>query len=179
MEGYLGEVRLFAGNFAPRGWAFCDGTLLSISEYDVLFTIIGTIYGGNGQTSFALPNLCSRVAVGAGQSPGLPNVDLGEMAGTESISMTTAQMPAHTHFASAAVSIPAYSGSDTGGSPTGTVLAGLTGAYSTEMADSHLATESSNATIMVAGVGVPFSILQPYAASNYIICIEGIYPSKP
>lgn len=179
MEGYIGEVRLFAGNFAPAGWAFCDGSLQSISNNTALFSIIGTIYGGDGVQTFALPNLSSRIAIGAGQGPGLNRVTLGEMAGVENVAMTTNQMPAHNHFANASVAIPAYSGTDTGGSPTDSILAGLAGAYSSDAADTNLAPETANATISPTGSGIPFSILQPYLATYYIICTEGIYPSRP
>src|SRR5439155_18983562 len=99
-EPFLGEIRLFGFNFAPRGWAFCQGQLLPIAQNTALFSLLGTTYGGNGQTTFALPDLRGRVAVGFGQGPGLSNIDLGQVSGAETATLTQAQMPAHGHLAS-------------------------------------------------------------------------------
>src|SRR5689334_24076195 len=98
-EPFLAEIVLFAGNFAPRGWAFCWGQILSIAQNTALFSLLGTTYGGNGQTTFALPNLASRFPIGAGQGPGLSNYTLGQLAGTESTTLTINNMPAHNHAA--------------------------------------------------------------------------------
>src|SRR5215211_5950019 len=97
MEGYIAEIRLFAGNFAPRGWAFCYGQILSIAQNTALFSLLGTTYGGNGQTTFALPDFRSRVPVGAGTGPGLANISLGEVSGHETVTLLLNQMPVHTH----------------------------------------------------------------------------------
>ena len=97
VEPYIAEIVLFGGNFAPRGWAFCDGSLLSIAQNTALFSLLGTTYGGNGQTTFALPDLRGRVAIHAGQGPGLTPRDLGESFGTEQVTLTVAQLPAHSH----------------------------------------------------------------------------------
>lgn len=94
-DPYIGQIIMFAGNFAPRGWAFCNGQQLPVSQYQALFSILGTTYGGNGQTTFALPNLQSRFPVGTGTGAGLTNITLGELAGTESVNLTTAQLPPH------------------------------------------------------------------------------------
>lgn len=178
MEGYIGEVRLFAGNFAPRSWAFCDGSTMSIAEYSALYAVIGDTYGGNGTTSFNLPDLRSRAAVGTGQGPGLPMIQLGQADGAETATISVNQMPAHNHFASAIIPIPAYSGTDSLGSPTDAILAGLSGAYSADMADTHLNPMSAPIALSSTGMGVPFNILQPLLALNYIICTEGIFPSR-
>lgn len=178
MEGYIGEIRLFAGNFAPRGWAFCDGSLQSIAVYTAAYSIIGTTYGGDGQTTFALPDFRGRSAVGTGQGLGLSNIELGQIAGVESVTMTTAQMPAHTHIATAVTTMQAYSSTDTNGSPDGAVLAALTQAYSTQSPDSTLKPVTGAITLSVAGSGIPFSVIQPVNALNYIVCLEGIYPSR-
>jgi len=178
MEGTVGEIRLFAGTFAPLSWAFCNGSSMSIAEYTTLYAVIGNTFGGDGVTNFNLPDLQSRTAIGTGQGPGLKAVQLGEAGGAESVTMTIAQMPTHSHTGAATISIQAYSGAGDTGSPTGAVLAGLTGAYSTEPADTNLAAESATIPLTVAGSGQPFSIIQPYSASNYIICTEGIYPSR-
>src|ERR1041384_4599952 len=97
MDPFIGQIIMFAGNFAPQGWAFCAGQLMSISQNTALFSILGTTYGGNGQTTFALPALRSRTPVGPGQGPGLSNITLGEVSGTETVTLLTTQMPAHTH----------------------------------------------------------------------------------
>ncbi|MBV9786660.1 MAG: tail fiber protein, partial [Chloroflexi bacterium] len=99
MEGYIAEIRLFAGNFAPRGWAFCNGQILSIAQNTALFSLLGTTFGGNGQTTFALPDLRGRVAVSPGQGPGLPAVNLGQMAGEPTHTLIITEMPAHNHTA--------------------------------------------------------------------------------
>lgn len=179
MEGYIGEIRLFAGNFAPMGWAFCDGTEYSISMYEAPFAIIGTIYGGNGQTTFAVPDLRSRIAVGTGKGAGLSeNIILGQKGGSESTVMTVAQMPAHNHSASATIGFPAYSDSGDTGSPSGTILGGLQGAYSTQPADTYVAPATTTGSLSAVGNNMPFGIIQPVLATNYIICLEGIFPSR-
>jgi len=177
MEGTIGEIRLFAGNFAPRSWAYCDGTALSINEYSALYAVIGDTYGGNGTSSFGLPNLCSRVPVGTGQGAGLPNVDLGQIGGAETAAMTINQMPAHTHIGSVAITIPASSEAGSGG-PTNAVLASISGAYSSEQSDSHLTPIATPVSLGISGTGQPFGIIQPVMALNYIICLEGIFPSR-
>src|ERR1700741_2890888 len=96
-EAFIGSIVLFAGNFAPRGWAFCAGPILPICQNTALFSIVGTTYGGNGQTTFALPDLRGRVAVGTGQGPGLSNVTLGELSGSPTVTLISNNMPAHNH----------------------------------------------------------------------------------
>src|SRR6478752_7772156 len=100
-QPFVGEIRMFGGNFAPAGWAFCNGQVLPISENDVLFNLIGTTYGGDGQETFALPNLQSRVPIHMGQGPGLSSYTIGEMGGTETVTLTTNQIPAHNHVPAA------------------------------------------------------------------------------
>lgn len=173
MEGYIGEIRMFAGNFAPRGWAFCNGTQYNISDYTTVFSIIGTIYGGDGQTTFKLPDLRGRLPLGTG-----PHVALGEVGGTETTTMTIAQMPAHNHITTATIALPAISDGGDIGVPSDAVLGGLGGAYSTQAADTHIAPATTTGSLSVTGSGIPFSIVQPVLATNYIICIEGIYPSR-
>lgn len=178
MEGTIGEIRIFAGNFAPLYWSFCNGSPLSISEYTALYALIGTTYGGDGVQTFNVPDLRSRIPVGTGQGPGLPQMILGHVGGAETAVMSSNQMPAHTHMGTGTVSIPAYSQADSTGSPTNAELAGLTGAYSTETADTNLKTETSTVNLATAGQGMPFSIIQPYTSVNYIICVEGIFPTR-
>lgn len=179
MEGYLGEIRLFGGNFAPRGWMFCNGASLSIAGYEAVFVLIGTIYGGDGQTTFKLPDLQGRIPVGTGQGPGLPNVVLGQIGGTETVTMTTAQMPAHTHLAGVGtLTIPTFSGPGNTASPTGNILAGSDKAYTAEAPDGNLKPETASITVGGAGSSQPFEIIQPSLSTYYIICVEGIFPSR-
>jgi microcystin-dependent protein len=175
MEPLLGQVMLFAGTFAPVGWMLCQGQLLPISEYEALFTILGTTYGGDGVSTFALPNLSGRVAVSAGTGPGLSNWALGQVGGSESSTMTTQNMPSHLHT---------LLGSNQSGEATSPQNASLAafgtslppaGPYTSGAANTTLSAQSIGAT----GSGAPFSVIQPSLALNYIIAVEGIYPSRP
>ena len=178
MESFIGSIILFAGTFAPRGWAFCNGQLLSIAQNTALFSILGTTYGGNGQTTFALPNLQGRVAIHPGQSPGTSNYTLGESAGTENVTLTTNQMPIHTHAAQ--VTINASSRLETD-NPAGAVL-GNTGGTSIYASAPDGATTMNagmaSSSIGPTGGSQPFSVVQPFQCVNYIICLEGIFPSR-
>ena len=174
MEPLIGQVMLFAGNFAPVGWMFCQGQLLSISQYDVLFTILGTTYGGDGVTTFALPNLSGRIAVSAGTGPGLPGWALGQVSGSDTVTMTQANMPAHIHTGVGST----QNGEST--SPQGALLAAYgtslppVGPYTSSATDTTLGASS----LGVSGGNQPFSVIQPSLALNYIIAVEGIYPSQ-
>ena len=179
MEGTIGEIRMFAGNFAPRTWAFCSNQIMPIAQNTALFSILGTTYGGNGQTTFALPDFRGRVAVGTGQGPGLANITLGQLSGTTSVTLTTGNMPAHTHPLTGTVSPQGNQGA-TGLSndPSNRRLAGtniFTGA-ATDLAT--MAPAVSTLAIGVTGGSQPFSIMPPYLGMNYIICLFGIFPSR-
>lgn len=165
-EAFIGQVTLFAGNFAPRGWAFCSGQILPIAQNTALFSILGTTYGGDGQTTFALPDLRSRVPTGPGQGPGLSNVNLGEQSGVESVTLTQAQMPAHGH------TVAASSTAGTASRPAGNFPAG-NGSYAAT-SDSAM----NPAMIQAAGGSQPHENRQPYLGLNFIICLEGIFPSR-
>ena len=171
-EAFIGSIVMFAGNFAPRGWAFCQGQLLSIAQNSALFSILGTTYGGNGQTTFALPDLRGRTPIGQGQGPGLTNVTLGEQAGSESVTLTPNQMPMHTHAVGC--------NSDSAGNPDPTNnVPGNLGRLSTVKPFAATASATMAPTmIAAAGGSQPFSIQQPYLGLNYIICLEGIFPSR-
>lgn len=179
MEGYIGEVRLFGGNFAPKNWAYCHGQSLAISTYQALFSLIGTIYGGDGRTTFQLPDLQSRVAISPGQAnPNTLNTVLGQKGGAETHTMTVNEMPSHTHSAMANAYIPAYSDGGESGSPSGSTLAALPGAFSTENPDTAILASNATVNIINAGAGYPFEIIQPITALHYIICLQGIFPSR-
>lgn len=191
MEGTIGEIRMFAGNFAPRNWAFCAGQLISIASNTALFSILGTTYGGNGQSTFGLPDLRSRVPVGAGQGPGLTMITLGEVSGTETVTLLTTQMPAHTHTATAVItgSVTPRCLEDTGfgNTPSGAFPANSAGSTATytsgaQTPDAVMGTSpitaSANITIGIAGNSQPVPIRNPYLGMNYIICLYGIFPSR-
>jgi microcystin-dependent protein len=179
IEPYLATVTIFAGNFAPRSWAFCDGSLQSISDNTPLFALLGTTYGGDGVTTFALPDLRGRSAVGAGQGPGQPNYLLGQMSGTENTTLLVSNLPAHNHMIT---SITGNPGSfDSGGnsnSPQGNIPAEITGRYAAANPDGQMAPSVSLSNTPVVGANTPVSNLSPYLAMNYIIAVEGIFPSR-
>jgi microcystin-dependent protein len=173
-QPYIGEIRLFSYNFAPRGWRDCDGSLLSIAGNEPLFALIGTLYGGNGQTTFAVPDLRGRVPVHQGTGPGLSNRVIGERAGTETVTLLPTQMPAHTHTAVATTSIANT------GAPGPTVLPGavtnqtqyvtdLTGAVPFAMAPFAIGT---------AGGSQPHENCMPTLVARFCIAVEGIFPSR-
>ena len=176
MEGTIGEIRMFAGNFAPRTWAFCNGQTLGIAQNTALFSILGTTYGGNGQTTFALPDFQGRVAVGTGTGPGLPNVQLGEKAGVNNTTLTTNQMPAHTHQVVGNINVQAASDGALVSDPSGKFIG--PGAFYAAGDPVNMAPTALNLPTTVSGNSQPLSIMQPYLGMNYIICLFGIFPSR-
>ena len=179
MEGTIGEIRMFAGTFAPRTWAYCNNQLISIATNTALFSILGTTYGGNGQTTFALPDFRGRVAVGTGQGPGLSNIVLGQMAGTPTVTLLTTNMPAHNHPITGAVSMVANGGTDgLTDDPTGRRLGGANVYTSFTNEPAAMAPLQSNLAIGVSGGSQQFSIMPPYLGMNYVICMFGIFPSS-
>lgn len=171
-EAFVGEIRMFGFNFAPRGWANCDGQLLSILQNSALFSLLGTMYGGDGKTNFGLPDLRGRVAVHHGQGPGLSNYTQGEKAGQEHVTLTQLQMPMHSHHAAC------NSGQATERSPEGHVWAkeatGQTAVYSGALPDATM----SAAAIGPAGGGQPHMNLQPYTVVLFAIALQGMYPAR-
>ncbi|MBV6441037.1 MAG: phage tail protein [Haliscomenobacteraceae bacterium CHB4] len=176
MEGYIAQILFFAGNFAPRSWAFCDGSLLPISQYQALFSLIGTIYGGDGISTFALPDLRGRVAVGAGDGPGLSDYQLGQKGGAEYTTLTVNQLPTHTHQVN--IQLAVSTGNGTTDEPNGNVLAGSSANIYATATSANGKLAGISATDTPTGGNQPVSIVQPYLAMNYIICLEGIYPSR-
>jgi microcystin-dependent protein len=179
MEGTIAEIRMFAGNFAPRNWAFCSAQIMSIAQNTALFSLLGTTYGGNGQTTFALPDFRGRVAVGTGQGPGLPNITLGELAGTPTTTLTTNNMPAHNHQVAGNITMVANSGTDgQTDDPTGRRLSGANIYTNFTNEPVNMAPIAVNLPTTIAGNSQPFSIMPPYLGMNYIICMFGIFPSR-
>ncbi|MGB3471518.1 MAG: tail fiber protein [Erythrobacter sp.] len=177
MEGYIGAIMLWGPNFAPRNWAFCHGQLLAISSNTALFSLIGTIYGGDGRTTFALPDLQGRVPVGPGNGPGLPNVGQGQKFGAASTTLTTAQLPSHNHTAT----MRAESAPGTTGNPTGNLLGVITtGAdiYAPPVPAQEVSMASDSIVVNNNGGSQAFDQHQPSLGVNYIICLEGIFPSR-
>jgi microcystin-dependent protein len=168
-EPYVGEIRMFGGSFAPAGWLFCEGQALPISEYETLFQLIGTTYGGDGESTFALPDLRGRIPLHQGKGPGLGNYLLGETGGAEEITLTTQQLPAHTHPLLATRSV----GADA--SPQGSLLAA--GGSSNVYRQGPCAVTLSDRTVAPAGGSQPHSNFQPYLCVDFIISLFGIFPS--
>ena len=168
-DPYTGEIRMFGGNFAPSGWALCHGQLMPISENDALFTLIGTTYGGDGQETFALPNLQSRVPMHMGLGGG-STMQLGETGGVESVTLTVNQIPAHSHpvIASAA---PGYANRPTGTVPAASPNVDL-------YADGPTYDNLSLAAVNPVGGSQPHDNVQPFLVVNYIICLFGNFPSQ-
>lgn len=179
MEVFIGTVMPFGFNFAPKGWATCQGQLLSIAQNTALFSLLGTYYGGDGRTTFGLPNLQGRSILGQGTSP-FGTFNMGEMAGSENVTLTTAQMPMHNHVATAAISVPVYSEGGNTSNPSGAHFAANSGAnqFSSNVPDATLAPFNANVTVQVAGGSQPFSVMNPYLVMNYSIALYGIFPSR-
>ncbi|GAA3283652.1 phage tail protein [Dactylosporangium vinaceum] len=161
-DQYLGEIRMLASNFAPNGWALCNGQLLPIAQNQALFALLGTAYGGNGSTTFALPDLRGRRPVHAGRS-----YVAGQPGGTETVTLTSTQMPAHAH-------VPRAAATGTQNSPGGGVWAPLPGGYAASP-DTSLAA----ACVAATGGGQPHDNMAPYLVLNFVIAITGIFPSRP
>lgn len=197
-EPFLGEIRMVGFNFAPRGWALCQGQLLSIAQNSALFSLLGTTYGGNGQTTFGLPDLRGRVPTGTGTGPGLSPITAGQIGGTPSTTLTQNQMPAHTHTVALGnpsglvANIPSANSAATTQAPNGNIPAqsqqpgrepvAVDSYAAPEAADGHMAvapvTGTPSLTVGIAGGSLPVNIQQPYVGINFAIALEGIFPSR-
>jgi microcystin-dependent protein len=185
-ESFIGEVRLFAGNFAPRGWAFCDGNVLPIKDNTSLYSILGTIYGGYGSTTFALPDMRGRVAVGPRNGPGLSQYRVGQQGGRETNTLSTAQLPAHNHDAASV--IKASNSNATSKNADGNYFAssiypinrGNIAAVLSYGATTNVDMNANAIDVTVGNTGSnqPANNRQPYLAMNYIICTQGLYPAR-
>ena len=172
-EPFIAEIRIFAGNFAPRGWAFCDGQLLPIDQNTALFSLIGTTYGGDGRTTTALPDLQGRAPMHPGRGSGLTSRKLGQKLGAETVTLTEAQIPSHTHTLRA-LSTPGSPGAPTSTSALARSTAGS--AYHTETV-SNLVDLASEA-VSTTGGGQAHANMQAYLTLNFIIALVGTYPSR-
>ncbi|MDP3913847.1 MAG: tail fiber protein [Bacteroidota bacterium] len=172
-SSFIGEIKMFGGNFAPNGWALCDGQLLPIAENEALFALIGTTYGGNGETTFALPDLRGRIPVHSGQGSGLSNRTLSEQFGSETTSLTVNQIPPHNHSILDSPSV----GNSTGVSNS-TIAAGTIGrVYTNDNTPANLG-DMNAGTIANTGGSQPHDNLMPYLCINFIISLFGIFPSQ-
>lgn len=208
MDPFVGEIRIFTGNFAPTGWFLCQGQILPISAYQALFAIIGTTYGGNGTSNFQLPNLQGRFPIGAGQSPFGTNYNLGQAGGVEQVALTINNLPAHTHVATftptgggaPTVNVTVNGSSAAAGTsaPAGNYLAGLASGGSARSGELYVANPAPSSLGAIAGVSatasggitggtvanaatgnsLPFSPTPSYQGINYIIAYNGIFPSR-
>ena len=171
-DPFLGEIKMFGGNFNPRGWALCDGQLLSVAQNSALFSLFGTIYGGDGRTTFGLPELRGRIPIHAGGSagPGLPNRNLGTKAGNETATVSPAQLPIHTH------PLRGVNALATDANPNGRVLA-ETSAIDLYIDDVQTTDMESTAVTSLGG-GQEHNNIMPFQCINFIVALTGIYPSR-
>ncbi|MBV6441036.1 MAG: phage tail protein [Haliscomenobacteraceae bacterium CHB4] len=176
MEGYIAQILMFAGNFAPKNWAFCQGQILNIASNTALFSLLGTTYGGDGRVTFGLPDFRGRLPVGTGDGPGLSDYQLGQMAGTETTTLTVNQMPMHSHQVTPQLAVA--TGNGTTDEPDGNVLAGTASNIYAPPASANGRLAGLSATETPTGGNQPFSIVQPYLAMNFVICLYGIFPSR-
>jgi len=165
MEPFLGQIQAFGFNFAPRGWAMCEGQILPIAQNTALFSLLGTTFGGDGRTTFALPDLRGRSIVGMGNGPGLSNISWGERGGAENHTLSVAQMPSHTHN----IGVNTAAGEEA--NPNGKHIAGITDGFA-ENANGNLAAPTSQ------GGSQSFGIRSPFLGINVCIALQGIFPSR-
>lgn len=166
-QPYIGEIRYFAGSFAPRGWAFCEGQLLQVSQFDALFSLLGTTYGGDGRTTFALPDMRGRIPIHVGQGAGLPNYRQGSQGGRENVTMTTANMPNHNHL------VGANSGTGNANSPENAVFARVRRGHNPPPTADVSMNSVSN-----SGASQDISNIPPTQTARCIIALQGIFPSR-
>lgn len=173
-EPFIAEIRIFAGNFAPRGWAFCNGQLLPISQNTALFSLIGTTYGGDGRSTTALPNMEGRAPMHPGRGPGLTAKRLGQSGGVESVTLSEAQIPNHTHTQMGSADEAEFDGTN---NPKDSVLGTLESGKELYGNPSNLQ-PLADAAIEASGGSQPHNNMQPFLAMNFIIALQGLYPSR-
>lgn len=172
MDAFMGMIMPFAGNFAPPGWMMCNGQTLNISQYSALYAILGTSYGGDGRSTFALPNLNGRALVGAGQLSGGSNYVVGQTGGAEKVTLNTNQLPTHNH------TLNGVGAPGTAPGVGGNMLAGSGTAHIYAPASTGAATPMDNSSISSVGAGQPVPTTTPYQCITYIICVSGIFPPR-
>jgi microcystin-dependent protein len=177
MEGVIGYTTPFAGNFAPRNWAMCQGQILAITSNTALFSILGTTYGGNGTTTFALPDLRGRAVMSAGQGPGLSPYSLGQVSGAESATLISTQLPNHAHPVAVTVT-PKAAAAPNSASPAGAVYGTGNDTLYDFSTDTNLKPYTGALTTGPTGNSVPFSIVDPLLTLNYLICLQGVFPAR-
>lgn len=180
MDEYIGIIKIFGGNFAPTGWLSCEGQLLPIAQYDVLFSLLGTTYGGDGNTTFALPDLRGRMPVGQGNGAGLQPITLGQKGGSETVTLTMNNLPTHTHPLHVSVTIPVNADGANSDSPEGAYMATSgSSIYSSTASGAFAGSPQVSAQLSYEGAGQPFDNRMPFLGVRYIICTEGVYPTRP
>jgi len=167
-DPFVAEINLFPFDFAPKGWAQCNGQLLPISQNTALFSLLGTTYGGDGKSTFALPNLNGNIPIGFDQGPGLSLRDLGETGGTETVTLLQSEIPSHRHSTMA----------DAGPATTASPAAALPATSETEVYHSSVAPGTPTRSLPAAGADVPHQNLQPYLVLNYCIALQGVFPPR-
>ncbi|MBK9257728.1 MAG: phage tail protein [Saprospiraceae bacterium] len=175
MDQYIGQICLFGFNFAPRGWALCNGQLMSIAQNNALFSLIGTNYGGDGVTTFALPDLRGRVAVNQGQGPGTRLYNIGEAGGEENVTLSVQQMPAHNHLASLRGNGEDSNSGDANNKTLGAASANI---YNSDAPENGATLNANSVQVALTGGNQPHDNMQPYLVGNYCIATEGIYPTR-
>jgi len=173
MDPFVAEIRIFPFNFAPKGWAFCDGQILPLSQNTALFSLLGTTYGGDGKSNFALPNMQGNAPMHPGQGPGLSLHDLGEMGGAESVTLLQSEIPAHSHGVMAATIDNADSNVPTNNN----IGKASTKVFNIAIAGSQV--QMNPTTIGITGSSLPHNNMMPYLTLNFCIALQGVYPPRP
>lgn len=174
-DPFLAQIVMFGGNFAPRGWAFCDGQLLPIAQYSAVFSLLGTTYGGDGRTTFALPDLRGRVPIHPGNGPGLSSYQLGQRGGVENTTLLAQNLPPHNHNPR----LRAENRPGNSVSPTGNMLGqSTTNMYRPQIPRDDVTLDTASIVSDTVGNGIPFTNIQPFLCVNYIIALQGVFPSR-
>jgi microcystin-dependent protein len=181
MDPFLAEIIMFGGNFAPRGWAKCEGQLLPIAQYSALFSLLGTMYGGDGRTTFGLPDMRGRTPIGVGRGPGLSDYRQGPGGGHEQVYLNVTNLPAHNHSAAGTVKA-SFTPPTGGGSLTNPNGANLSSSgetiYTNNATNVNMAANNVTVTVGNTGGNIPFSVVQPWCAVQFIIALQGVFPSR-
>lgn len=179
MEGFIGQIMMFGGNFAIRSWALCNGQLLAISQNTALFSILGTTYGGDGRTTFGLPDMRGRSPMGEGNGPGLTDRRLGQKFGVEDVVLNTTQIPSHAHPATTTTQIAVSAAAGGESTVNGQHIANHTSAFNEDpTAGATLAGATSSTTVGNAGGNLSHNNMQPNQVVTFLICIQGVFPSR-